>query len=83
MGICMRRRSCDPYSDRAAGPEMTLTLHRQVKQTGRVSRLQARLFSGFRAGVGVTLPARRHGPDAFRYFAHTEVPYWRLAWGGS
>lgn len=22
-----------------------------------------------------------HGPDAFRYFAHTEVPYWRLAWG--
>ena len=55
----MRRRSCDPYSDRAAGPEMTLTLHRQVKQTGRVSRLQARLFSGFRASVGVTLP--RHG----------------------
>ena len=24
-----------------------------------------------------------HGPDAFRYFAHTEVPYWRLAWGSS
>lgn len=22
-----------------------------------------------------------HGPDAFRYFAKTEVPYWRLAWG--
>ena len=20
-----------------------------------------------------------HGPDAFRYFAKTEVPYWRLA----
>jgi len=22
-----------------------------------------------------------HGPDAFRYFAKTEVPYWRLGWG--
>jgi phage terminase large subunit len=22
-----------------------------------------------------------HGPDAFRYFAKTEVPYWRLAGG--
>jgi phage terminase large subunit len=22
-----------------------------------------------------------HGPDAFRYFAKTEVPYWRLASG--
>jgi phage terminase large subunit len=21
-----------------------------------------------------------HGPDAFRYFAKTEVPHWRLAW---
>jgi hypothetical protein len=31
-------------------------LHGQVKQTGRASRLQARLFSGFRAGVSVTLP---------------------------
>jgi PBSX family phage terminase large subunit len=24
-----------------------------------------------------------HGPDAFRYFAKTEVPFWRLGWGGS
>jgi PBSX family phage terminase large subunit len=23
---------------------------------------------------------RDHGPDAFRYFAKTEVPFWRLAW---
>ena len=23
-----------------------------------------------------------HGPDAFRYFAKTEVPHWRLAWDG-
>jgi PBSX family phage terminase large subunit len=22
-----------------------------------------------------------HGPDAFRYFAKTEVPFWRLRWG--
>jgi hypothetical protein len=22
-----------------------------------------------------------HGPDALRYFAKTEVPYWRLGWG--
>ena len=29
------------------------------------------------------LKSHDHGPDAFRYFAHTEVPYWRLAWGGS
>jgi len=25
------------------------------------------------------LKSHDHGPDAFRYFAHTEVPYWRLA----
>ena len=22
-----------------------------------------------------------HGPDAFRYFAKTEIPHWRLGWG--
>jgi phage terminase large subunit len=22
-----------------------------------------------------------HGPDAFRYLAKTEVPFWRLRWG--
>jgi hypothetical protein len=27
------------------------------------------------------LKIRDHGPDAFRYFAKTEIPYWRLAWG--
>jgi hypothetical protein len=27
------------------------------------------------------LKIRDHGPDAFRYFAKTEVPYWRLNWG--
>ena len=27
------------------------------------------------------LTTHDHGPDAFRYFAKTEVPYWRLAWG--
>jgi PBSX family phage terminase large subunit len=27
------------------------------------------------------LKTHDHGPDAFRYFAKTEVPYWRLAWG--
>jgi hypothetical protein len=27
------------------------------------------------------LKIRDHGPDAFRYFAKTEVPYWRLGWG--
>jgi PBSX family phage terminase large subunit len=26
------------------------------------------------------LKIRDHGPDAFRYFAKTEVPHWRLAW---
>jgi len=26
------------------------------------------------------LKTHDHGPDAFRYFAKTEVPYWRLAW---
>lgn len=26
------------------------------------------------------LKVHDHGPDAFRYFAKTEVPYWRLAW---
>jgi PBSX family phage terminase large subunit len=29
------------------------------------------------------LKTHDHGPDAFRYFAKTEVPYWRLGWGGS
>ena len=29
------------------------------------------------------LKIRDHGPDAFRYFAKTEVPYWRLGWGSS
>lgn len=28
------------------------------------------------------LKAYDHGPDAFRYFAKTEVRHWRLAWGG-
>ena len=27
------------------------------------------------------LKTHDHGPDAFRYFAKTEVPYWRLSWG--
>jgi PBSX family phage terminase large subunit len=27
------------------------------------------------------LKSHDHGPDAFRYFAHTDVPYWRLASG--
>jgi PBSX family phage terminase large subunit len=27
------------------------------------------------------LKVHDHGPDAFRYFAKTEVPHWRLAWG--
>jgi PBSX family phage terminase large subunit len=27
------------------------------------------------------LKTHDHGADAFRYFAKTEVPYWRLAWG--
>ena len=26
------------------------------------------------------LKIRDHDPDAFRYFAKTQVPYWRLAW---
>jgi phage terminase large subunit len=26
------------------------------------------------------LKIRDHGPDAFRYFVESEVPYWRLAW---
>jgi len=26
------------------------------------------------------LKVHDHGPDAFRYFAKSEVPYWRLAW---
>lgn len=26
------------------------------------------------------LKVHDHGPDAFRYFAKTEVPHWRLAW---
>jgi hypothetical protein len=29
------------------------------------------------------LKTHDHGPDAFRYFAKTEVPYWRLGWGDS
>ena len=29
------------------------------------------------------LKSHDHGPDAFRYFVKTEVPYWRLGWGGS
>ena len=28
------------------------------------------------------LKIRDHGPDAFRYFAKTEVPHWKLNWGG-
>ena len=28
------------------------------------------------------LKIRDHGPDAYRYFAKTQVPYWRLAWDG-
>jgi PBSX family phage terminase large subunit len=31
-------------------------------------------------GEETPLKVRDHGPDAFRYFAKTEVPYWRLAW---
>jgi PBSX family phage terminase large subunit len=27
------------------------------------------------------LKSHDHGADAFRYFAKTEVPYWRLGWG--
>jgi PBSX family phage terminase large subunit len=27
------------------------------------------------------LKVRDHGPDAFRYFAKTMIPYWRLGWG--
>jgi PBSX family phage terminase large subunit len=27
------------------------------------------------------LKTHDHGPDAFRYFAKTEVPHWRLSWG--
>ncbi len=27
------------------------------------------------------LKIRDHGPDAFRYFAKSEVPYWRLSGG--
>ena len=27
------------------------------------------------------LKTHDHGPDAFRYFAKTEVPFWRLGWG--
>jgi PBSX family phage terminase large subunit len=33
-----------------------------------------------RRGEEKPMKVRDHGPDAFRYFAKTEVPHWRLAW---
>jgi len=50
----------------------------------QVSTMQTYAWDAKAAQRGDENPQKSHdhGPDAFRYFAHTEVPYWRLAWGG-
>jgi hypothetical protein len=57
-------------------------LARFCRQTTQntVQELQTYAWDSKAAQRGVENPmkAHDHGPDAFRYFAKTEVPYWRL-----
>ncbi len=50
--------------------------------TKTVQEMQAYAWDSKAAQRGEEKPLKihDHGPDAFRYFAKTEVPYWRLAW---
>ena len=48
-----------------------------------IQEMQAYAWDSKAAQRGEEKPLKihDHGPDAFRYFAKTEVPHWRLGWG--
>jgi PBSX family phage terminase large subunit len=54
-----------------------------VKKTIQEMQTYAWDAKAAQRGEEKPLKTHDHGPDAFRYFAKTEVPYWRLAWGSS
>jgi PBSX family phage terminase large subunit len=52
-----------------------------VQQTIQEMQTYAWDTKATQRGEEKPLKIRDHGPDAFRYFAKSEVPHWRLGWG--
>lgn len=59
-------------------------LVRSCRQTAEKTIQQMQTYAwdskAARRGEEKPLKMHDHGPDAFRYFAKSEVPYWRLSW---
>jgi len=70
---------------RKASMVLNQRLVRLCRQTAQktIQEMQTYAWDAKAAQRGEEKPLKSHdhGPDAFRYFAHTEVPYWRLAGG--
>jgi PBSX family phage terminase large subunit len=72
---------------RVASMVLNQRLVRFCRQTVRktIQEMQTYAWDSKAAQRGEEKPLKihDHGPDAFRYFAKTEVPYWRLGWAKS
>jgi PBSX family phage terminase large subunit len=70
---------------RVASMVLNQKLVRFCRQTTRKTIQEMQTYAwdpkAVQRGEEEPLKMHDHGPDAFRYFAKTEVPYWRLAWG--